>query len=74
MFGKSRKLSSRFVESFGILKKEGEVAYLLAPPPNLIAAHDVFHILMLKKYILDPCQKIDYKDWKSRMIYHTLRN
>ena len=66
-FGKSGKLSLRYVSSFEILKRVGEVAYQLALPPNLTAAHDAFHISMLKKYIPDPSHKIDYKNIEIRV-------
>lgn len=47
-----------------VVKRVGEVANQLALPPNLTATHDVFHISLLKKYILRPSHKIDYKDIK----------
>ena len=52
-FGKSGKLSPRYVGPFEILKRVGEVAYQLALPPTLTSAHDVFHVSMLKKYMPD---------------------
>ena len=61
-FGKSGKLSPRFVGPFEILRRVGVVAYQLALPPNLTSAHDVFHISMLKKYIPDPSHKIDFSE------------
>ena len=61
-FGKSGKLSPRFVGPFEILRRVGVVAYQLALPPNLTSAHDVFHISMLKKYISDPSHKIDFSE------------
>ena len=65
-FGKSGKLSPRYVGPFEILKRVGEVAYQLALPPTLTSAHDVFHVSMLKKYIPDASHKIDYKDLEIR--------
>ena len=59
-FGKLGKLSPRYVRPFEILKRVGEVAYQLALPPTLTSAHDVFHVSMLKKYMLDASHKIDY--------------
>ena len=58
-FGKSGKLNPRYVGPFEILKRVGEVAYQLALPPTLISAHDVFHVSLLKKYMLDASHKID---------------
>ena len=49
-FGKSGKLSPRFIGPFEILEMIGEVAYRLALPPQLSGAHDVFHVSMLRKY------------------------
>lgn len=63
-FDKSGKQCWRYVGPFEVLKRVGEVAYQLALPPNLSATRDVFHISLLKKYILGPSHKIDYKDIK----------
>ena len=52
-FGKRSKLSSRFVDPFEIVQQVGECAYHLALPPSLSRVHDVFHVSMLKKYIID---------------------
>ena len=65
-FGKSSKLSLRYMGPFEILKRVGEVAYQLALPPTLISAHDVFHVSMLKKYMSDASHKIDYTDLEIR--------
>ena len=61
-FGKSGKLSPRYVGPFEILKRVVAVAYQLALPPTLTSAHDVFHVSMLKKYVSDASHKIDFKD------------
>ncbi|XP_069151802.1 uncharacterized protein [Solanum lycopersicum] len=50
-FGK--KGNPRFIGPFDILSRVGEVAYKLALPPSLSAVHPVFHVSMLRKYILD---------------------
>ena len=63
-FGKSGKLSPRYVGPFEILRRVGVVAYQLALPPTLTSAHDVFHISMLKKYIPDASHKIDFSELK----------
>ena len=52
-FGKKGKLSPRFIGTFEILSRVGEVAYKLALPPSLSAVHPVFHVSMLRKYIPD---------------------
>ncbi|KAA0051223.1 pol protein [Cucumis melo var. makuwa] len=53
-FEKKGKLSSHFVGPFEILERICPVAYRLALPPSLSAIHDVFHVSMLRKYVIDP--------------------
>ena len=36
------------------MSKVGPVAYRLKLPPELSRIHDTFHVLKLRKYILDP--------------------
>ena len=60
-FRKKGKLSPRFVCSFEILKRIGKVAYELALPPTLARVHNVFHVSMLRKYILDPSHVLNYE-------------
>ena len=43
-FGKSGKLSPRYVGLFEILKKVGDLAYKLALPLVLAKVHNVFHV------------------------------
>ena len=52
-FGVRGKLSLRYMDPFEILNHVGEVAYHLALPPSLADIHNVFHVLMLQKYIPD---------------------
>ncbi|GMP87827.1 hypothetical protein CsSME_00040045 [Camellia sinensis var. sinensis] len=61
-FGKSEKLSPRFVGLFEILERIGEVAYRLALPLQLSGVHDVFHVSMLRKYEPDPSHVLDWTD------------
>jgi len=49
-FGKTCKLSPRYIGLFEILECVGPVAYRLALPPNLSGDHPVFHVSMLKRY------------------------
>ncbi|XP_070054549.1 uncharacterized protein [Nicotiana tomentosiformis] len=49
-FGKKGKLRPRFIGSFEILERVGEVAYRLALPPSLAGVHPLFHIFMLRNY------------------------
>ena len=53
-FGKKRKLALRYIGPFEILDRVGMVAYWLALPSNLSQVHPVFHVSMLRKYIIDP--------------------
>ena len=53
-FGKKGKLAPRYIGSFEILERIGVIAHRLALPPNMSQVHPVFHISMLRKYILDP--------------------
>ena len=61
-FGKSGKLSPRFIGPFEILERIGEVAYRLALPPQLSGVHDMFHVSMLRKYEPDPSHVLDWTD------------
>ena len=59
-------MSSRFVGPFEVLERIGKVAYRLALPPSLSGVHNVFHVSMLRKYILDPSHVVDYEPLKLR--------
>jgi hypothetical protein len=48
-FGEKGKLAPRYIRSFPILEKCGNVAYKLDLPPSLARVHDIFHMLQLKK-------------------------
>ena len=61
-FGKSGKLSPRFIGPFEILERIGEAAYRLALPPQLSGGHDVFHVSMLRRYEPDPSHVLDWSD------------
>ena len=62
-FGKKGKLRPRFIGPFEILSRVGEVAYKLAFPPSLSAIHHVFHVYMLRKYILDESHVFNLIPW-----------
>lgn len=51
--GRWVKLSLKYIGPFEVLRQVSEVAYELALPPNLLTARPIFHIFMLKKYVLD---------------------
>ena len=60
-FGCKCKLSPKFIGPFEILEQVGPVAYKLALPPALSGVHDVFYVLVLRKYITNPIHIIDYE-------------
>ena len=53
MFGQKGKLSLRFIGPYEILERIGLVTYRLALPSELAKLHDVFHVLMLRRYRSD---------------------
>ena len=62
-FGKSWKLSPRFIGPFEILERTS-VVYRLALPPSMSGVHEVFHevfhVSMLRKYTPDPAHVVDW--------------
>lgn len=59
-YGKGSKLAPQFVGPFEILERIGPVAYHLALPPSLSRIHDVFHVSVLRRYILDVTHVLDW--------------
>ncbi|XP_074298162.1 uncharacterized protein LOC141628981 [Silene latifolia] len=53
-FVKRGKLSQKYIGSYEILDRIGEVAYRLALPPALARVHNIFHVSQLRKYVSDP--------------------
>ena len=49
-FGKKGKLSPRFIGPYEVIEKVGPVPYRLALPLDLEKIHNVFHVLMLRRY------------------------
>ncbi|XP_038890916.1 uncharacterized protein LOC120080343 [Benincasa hispida] len=60
-FGKKGKLSRRFVGPFEILERIGSMAYRLTFPPSLSTVHNIFHVSMLRKYIMNPSHIVDFE-------------
>jgi hypothetical protein len=48
-FGVKRKLVPRYIGSFRILEKYGNMVYKLELPSSLAGVHDIFHVSQLKK-------------------------
>ncbi|KAA3461683.1 reverse transcriptase [Gossypium australe] len=57
-FGRKGKLSPRFIGPYEIIERVGPVAYRLKLPSKLEKIHNVFHVLMLRRYRLDPSHVI----------------
>ncbi|GAV58102.1 hypothetical protein CFOL_v3_01636 [Cephalotus follicularis] len=60
-FGKKRKLAPRYIGPFEILEKVGAVGYRLALPPSLSEVHNIFHVMMLRKYHSDPLHVLQFE-------------
>ena len=60
-FGKTGKLSPRYVRTYEILHCVGEVAYELVLPTELASIYTVFHESMLKKCLGDPASILPIK-------------
>ncbi|GJU02878.1 putative reverse transcriptase domain-containing protein [Tanacetum coccineum] len=52
-FGKTSKLSPRYVGPFEIVERVGPVAYRLRLPQELVGIHETFHVSNLKKFLAD---------------------
>ena len=52
------KLNLRYIRSYPIAQRVGEVAYHLELPLELPRAHNVFHVSQLHKYVSDPSHVI----------------
>jgi hypothetical protein len=53
-FGVKEKLAPLYIGQFPILEKCGNMTYKLELPPSLAGVHDIFHVLLLKKYLKAP--------------------
>lgn len=53
----SRKLNPRFVGPFKIIKKISDVAYKLQLTHPFDKIHDVFHVSLLKPFVIDPYKR-----------------
>ncbi|XP_016752766.1 uncharacterized protein [Gossypium hirsutum] len=61
-FGRKGKLSPRFIGPYQILKRVGLVAYQLELPLELDLIHDVFYVLILRRYWSDPSHVVSVEE------------
>eukprot|EP00253_Pinus_taeda_P023403 PITA_23403 len=59
------KLAPRFCGPFQILARVGLVAYQQTLPSH-IWVHNVFHVLVLKKYVYDPKHIVNWQDIQAK--------
>ena len=65
-FGRRGKLRPRYIGSYEIISRVGQIAYRLDLPPVLSKVHNVFHVSMLRKYIPDPSHVLRDKPIKLK--------
>jgi hypothetical protein len=56
------KLSPRYINTFKILERKGQVAYQLELPDSLSDVHDVFHVSQLKKCLRVPEEQLPMEE------------
>jgi hypothetical protein len=61
-FGKGKKFSPPFIGPFKIQERIGPVAYRLVLPPHLHKTHNVFHVSVLRHYVVDESHKLNWKE------------
>jgi hypothetical protein len=61
-FGKGIKFSPQFIGPFRIQEKIGPVRYCLVLPPHLHKIHNVFHVSILRHYVVDESHKLNWKE------------
>ena len=52
-FSKKGKLSPQYIGPYEIFERIGPLAYKLALPPEMAQIHNVFHVIMLRRYQSD---------------------
>lgn len=66
-FRRIGKLTPTFIGLHKILERTGPVAYRLALPPKLEKVHNIFHILMLRRYLSDPLHVLTHEEIELRV-------
>jgi hypothetical protein len=67
-FGVKGKLAPRYIGSYQIQARHGEVAYQLSLPENLSVVHDVFRVSQLKKCLRVPEEQLPAEILKFKKI------
>ncbi|XP_075486347.1 uncharacterized protein LOC142525950 [Primulina tabacum] len=60
-FGKKGKFSPRYIGQFEILERVGTLVYRVSLPSNLAGVRNVFHVSMMRKYMLNPSHVLKYE-------------
>jgi hypothetical protein len=55
-------LSPQFIGSFKIQERIGLVSYHLVLPPHFHKTHNVFHVYVLRHYVVDESHKLNWKE------------
>jgi hypothetical protein len=63
-FGAKKKLSLRYVGSYQVIERKGEVAYKIQLPEGMSMIFPVFHVYQLKNCLRIPEEKVEVKDLK----------
>ncbi|XP_073137449.1 uncharacterized protein [Henckelia pumila] len=58
---KERQAQFEDIGLFEILEEVGTLAYRIAVPPSPATVHNIFHVLMLRKYISNPSHGLDHE-------------
>ncbi|XP_062118541.1 uncharacterized protein LOC133832182 [Humulus lupulus] len=61
IFRKKEKLRPRILVLLEILERIGQVTYRLALPPALSGVHNLFHVSMFRKYVLQLSHVLGYE-------------
>jgi len=65
-FGVKRKLAPRYVGTYQILERKGDVAYKVQLPVELRAIFPIFHVSQLKKCLRVPKERVEVRDIKLK--------
>lgn len=70
-FNRKSNLAQRFIGTFKVLQRVSKVAYRLALLANMYYIHNVFHVLLLCKYISDLTNVLNVRDveLKDDLVY-----